>query len=442
MNEQATAAVPARSVTGEEWGGSVKMAATGQPDTESRLRDCHLQVLKANARHGAIPFILASVGFGLVFFHHAMGPAYAMWLIGLCAVSVIRAGFVLRYWPDNGSAGQRGANWNAALLGALGCLYGFTPVWMPGIGSFWFIATVNLWVIGVAFAVLLSQGIVLKAGLAFAIPAVVPLLGYLLLSGEATGQVIGAVDLILMAYLYSIVRRTRATIIEETQHRVRSERLARHHDEQRRRSDRLVTELTEEIERRKIAEAALRRARDEAEHMSNQDHLTSLANRRVFDRELSRYWSEGARSGSPISLIVCDVDLFRSYNEYYGSYAGDRALVMIGNIIERSLAGKQGLASRESGDQFSVLLPQTTENEALEVAESMRIAIHELTLLHPGADAERVVTGTFGVATLVPSDAVVENDLVAAADHALRRAKRCGGNCVFAIYGDIACDER
>lgn len=416
-------------------------AGTDLPDWSDAATMNHLAVLRANARHGVFPLLAATLSLALIVAPPSKGELFFAWLAALALLSLARVVFVLRLWPS-GEAGTNAVRWNGVFLALLGCLCGLTPVWLNVDAGLASLALVNLLLIGIAFAVLLSQCIVWRAGLAFAVPAVVPLVGFFMLSGVPALLAIGAGDIALCAYLFSVVRRTRAAFIEETQQRLRLERLAEHQTLQRRRSERLVGELTEEIERRKVAEAALERARDAAEHMSNQDHLTSLANRRVFDRELARAWARAARDRTPTSVIACDIDLFGAYNAHFGTHGGDCCLNLVGGAISRALNGIEGLACRDSGDQFSILLPNTPEGGALELAETIRNAIHDLTIMHPGAIVERVVTASFGVATLTPDTGIEPGALAESADQALRRAKRCGGNCVFSIYGDLATDKR
>lgn len=397
--------------------------------------------MRSNARHGVFPLLLATLGLALAVVPATKSTAFFVWVGALLLVSLTRLVFVLLLWPA-GEAGTDAVRRNSGFLALLGCLCGLTPVWLDVNAGISFLALINLSLIGIAFAVLLSQCIVWRAGFAFAVPAVVPLVAFFVFSGVPELLAIGVGDVALCGYLFSIVRRTRAAFIEDTLHRLRLERLAKHQTLQRRRSERLVTELTEEIERRKVAEAALEQARDAAEHMSNQDHLTSLANRRVFDRELARAWSRAARDRTPVSVIACDIDLFGAYNAHFGTHGGDCCLILVGGAISRALNGIEGLACRDSGDQFSVLLPNTSEGDALDLAETIRNAIHDLTIMHPGAIVDRVVTASFGVATLTPDAGVGPGALAESADQALRRAKRCGGNCVFSIYGDLATDER
>lgn len=385
--------------------------------------------------------LVATVGVAACVAPATTDPAFLAWVGTLSLLLIGRLVFVLRLWPAR-EADSGAVHWNTMLLALIGALYGLTPAWLDVNAELSFLALINFLVIGIAFAVLLSQCIEWRAGFAFAAPAVVPLIAFFLFAGRFELLAIGVGDIGLCAYLLSIVARTRSAFIDETRQRLRLERLAEHQTLQRRRSERLVMELTEEIERRKVAEAALEQARDAAEHMSNQDHLTSLANRRVFDRELARAWSRAARDRTPISMIACDIDSFGAYNSHFGTHGGDSCLILVGSAISRALNDIDGFACRDSGDQFCVLLPDTSEREALELAETLRNAIHDLTIMHPGAVLERVVTASFGVATLTPDAVSGSGALAESADQALRRAKRCGGNCVFSIYGDLASDER
>lgn len=141
--------------------------------------------------------------------------------------------------------------YNVLVLAALGGLYGMTPFLLDLDHETWLLAVANLWLAGLAGSVLLSQGIISVAGLAFAVPAMAPLLCLLLLSGDATQILMALGNVILLTYLYSVIRRTHRAFIEQARHRVLFEQLAHHYDSQRKRSDALVEELSGEIERRK-----------------------------------------------------------------------------------------------------------------------------------------------------------------------------------------------
>lgn len=411
------------------------------PEVTQRIDDYRLRIMQHNAEQGMLAFFLATLSFAALLASHGPHAGVLGWLAAVLALAGLRLFLISKYRAANSPSDKRWIRYNVALLAALGTLYGITPLLLELNSSTWLLAVSNLWLAGLAAAVLLSQGIIIGAGLAFALPAMTPLLCILLFSGDATHTLMALGNVILFTYFYSVIRRTHAATVDQARHRVLFEQLARHYDEQRKRSDTLVEELSDEIERRKKAEIALCEARDAAETISNQDPLTSLWNQREFDRVLAQEWQRALQSAKPLSLILCNIDLFRSYNDHYGNLAGDQCLIRIARTICDGVNRPAALAARTSGEQFSILLPNTAEESALGIAESIRQAVHDLTILHGGAPVERVVTASFGVATFIPSQVDAEHELVEIADHALTRARRVGGNCVFAIYGEIADGE-
>ena len=162
----------------------------------------------------------------------------------------------------------------------------------------------------------------------------------------------------------------------------------------------------------------------------NVDELTQIGNRRHFDSCLRAEWKHMARDGSPISLILCDIDYFKIYNDTYGHQAGDNCLRSVAQTIRRSLQRPADVAARYGGEEFAVILPQTDAASALLVAEHIRAKVKDLKILF---NPERldclpnsVVTISLGIASVVPGQ---ENDaatLVLAADEALYDSKRQG----------------
>ena len=162
----------------------------------------------------------------------------------------------------------------------------------------------------------------------------------------------------------------------------------------------------------------------------NVDELTQIGNRRHFDSCLRAEWKQMARDGLPISLIMCDIDYFKIYNDTYGHQAGDDCLRAVAQTIRRSLQRPTDVAARYGGEEFAVILPQTDAASALLVAEHIRVKVKDLKIFF---EPERfdglpnsVVTISLGIASVVPGQ---ENDpatLVLAADEALYHSKRQG----------------
>ncbi|HVE45900.1 MAG TPA: GGDEF domain-containing protein [Acidimicrobiales bacterium] len=155
----------------------------------------------------------------------------------------------------------------------------------------------------------------------------------------------------------------------------------------------------------------------EVERLADTDGLTGLANRRVFQLALSRELALAQRRGEPCTLVLLDVDHFKAVNDTHGHQAGDEVLRRVGLAMADTVRGTD-IAARYGGEEFAVILPACSTAEAGPVAERFRAAV----AAHAG---EIAVTVSAGVATY-PRDAADEGSLVAAADHALYRAKRTG----------------
>jgi diguanylate cyclase (GGDEF)-like protein len=161
------------------------------------------------------------------------------------------------------------------------------------------------------------------------------------------------------------------------------------------------------------------------------DGLTGLANRRHFDRTLSREWDRCRRDGVSFACIMLDIDHFKHFNDLYGHMAGDNCLRTVANIIGTTVGRGGDFAARYGGEEFVVLLPGTDGAGAHVIAERIRRMIEERGIAHEGGGSERVVTLSAGVASLIPSEQPESaQSLVDSADEALYQAKKGGRNRV------------
>ena len=163
------------------------------------------------------------------------------------------------------------------------------------------------------------------------------------------------------------------------------------------------------------------------------DGMTGLYNRRRFDEKLRREWSRMRRTQEPLSLIMCDVDHFKLYNDSRGHPMGDRCLRAIAHVVRSHARRASDLAARYGGEEFTVLLPHCSEEDARRLAERICGAVEEMGLWHPHPQVDGPVTLSLGVATLVPRAHLSPKALVERADEALYRAKGAGRNRV-AVY--------
>jgi diguanylate cyclase (GGDEF)-like protein len=182
----------------------------------------------------------------------------------------------------------------------------------------------------------------------------------------------------------------------------------------------IAPQLAVAIDRAKLKEIA-----GQFEQLSVTDALTGLLNRRYMVERLMEETKRSNRHGYPMSFMMLDVDEFKSYNDNFGHPAGDEALKLVGNVMRETLRGAD-VASRFGGEEFAILLPQTTSDEARMIAERIRANIEQTKFPH------RTVTISIGVASC-SAELCRDADLISAADKALYRAKRGGRNRVLAF---------
>jgi diguanylate cyclase (GGDEF)-like protein/PAS domain S-box-containing protein len=181
-----------------------------------------------------------------------------------------------------------------------------------------------------------------------------------------------------------------------------------------------------------IAVARERLLREQAMVLRSQtfaDGLTGIANRRHFDVAMEKEHRRAKRSGTPLSLLMIDIDHFKAYNDHYGHQKGDQCLIQVAAALAAMLKRPCDLMARYGGEEFAMILPETYIEQAMLMAETIRARAQELAIPHErSSDASRLVTVSIGVATQ-KADAPVEIEaLIGSADRALYQAKRGGRN--------------
>lgn len=183
------------------------------------------------------------------------------------------------------------------------------------------------------------------------------------------------------------------------------------------------------VERNRQLEQQNRRLRLSVMRLSRlvrTDGLTGLANRRHFDEVLDTEIRRACRAAVPVALLLCDVDLFKRYNDTFGHVAGDAVLTELGHVLSGYCRRAGDVAARYGGEEFALLLPGTGPADAIDVGERLRRRVADLSIRIGELAHLSCVTVSVGVTTLHSVTPCPSDDLIRAADAALYRAKKAG----------------
>ncbi len=162
------------------------------------------------------------------------------------------------------------------------------------------------------------------------------------------------------------------------------------------------------------------------------DSLTGLCNRRAFDHEIRRQFSQRQRQGSVFSLLLLDIDHFKLFNDYHGHQVGDEMLRQVATTFDRTMR-EMDLVCRYGGEEFAIILPGTHLKEALRAAQRAHAAVEQVSYRVEGADLR--VSVSIGVAEVLPDESV--EAFIKRGDDALYSAKQAGRNCIYYHDGNM-----
>lgn len=162
--------------------------------------------------------------------------------------------------------------------------------------------------------------------------------------------------------------------------------------------------------------------------LSTTDELTHLINRRGMDDWLARECARMQREHGPLSLLMCDVDYFKAYNDHFGHQAGDEVLKKIARVLKKAARRPSDLVTRYGGEEFVLIMPHTGEPDGRSLAERILRLVSSLAIPHPYSSISRTITVSVGFTTATPDAQVPARQLLNAADRALYTAKESGRN--------------
>ena len=160
------------------------------------------------------------------------------------------------------------------------------------------------------------------------------------------------------------------------------------------------------------------------EKLSQTDSITGIYNRFVFDRTMLTEWDRCRRHSIPLSLMMIDIDFFKSFNDNYGHQAGDDCIRDVARLLRASAQRSSDIVARYGGDEFAIILPHMEKEEACQFAERIRRKVLELAIPHEYSSVSPYLTISVGVHTVVPSDQLSIEEFIKTADNALYEAKK------------------
>ncbi|WP_413702085.1 diguanylate cyclase [Psychromonas sp. KJ10-10] len=184
--------------------------------------------------------------------------------------------------------------------------------------------------------------------------------------------------------------------------------------------------MARDITAHKLTEEKLSSEASDFEQKMLNDQLTNIANRRSFDERFEQLWKESVFEREMLSIVMCDIDYFKPYNDNYGHQMGDEALKIIANTLQRVTLEIGGFVARYGGEEFVIIIKGGNATKVYRAVEKVHATIHETKVEHLYSEVSKYITMSMGLSSIFPSDLNTMNMLVAEADVALYDAKISG----------------
>ncbi len=382
----------------------------------------------------------------LLFWQMSGKPFILAWFAALCLLFIARIYLTHRF--RHTPAEQR--NYHSILLSYLlgsviaGVMWAVLGIYVLNTNGFGEAIIFLLIIGGVVAGTVATHTVILPAFFAFTLPAMLPLIVHLLLQDSAQMNLYGGFIAIFTAFLSYSAWRLNKLVVQSLSYQFDNLQLLKELEQEKDQVMRLYSNLEFDLERRKKTEEQLKAEKQKAEELaeslmaiSTLDGLTGIPNRRHFDASLAKEWNRATRSQTPLSVIMCDIDFFKPYNDHYGHQKGDKCLIQVANVLQEHARRDEDIAARYGGEEFIIILPATSLDNARDLAEQMRIAVENLGISHRYSATNNVVTASFGVATIIPTPEQRPGSLVARADKALYQAKQEGRNRVVVMQPEL-----
>lgn len=290
---------------------------------------------------------------------------------------------------------------NSLFLGLAWCVWGLyvgVAIELGGLG----LSIIIITAAGLVAGAVASTSSSLVSYTCFSGPTLLPLSALLLFTDQMETRGIGLLMVVFFAITFRQVQRINSVLQESI---INGLKLEKSKEE----TEKLAQELYQ---------------------LSTVDALTSVTNRRGFNEALNSEWARAKRLNTPLTLLLIDVDFFKTFNDSLGHPAGDECLRLIASMLTLHARRAGEVVARCGGEEFAILLPNTTGKDGVKIADDICVAAARLNIKHPASDVAEHVTVSIGVHEATPRDVGGSEELIKLADHALYEAKAAGRNCV------------
>ncbi len=413
-------------------------------DIQKKIKARRLEILYEQSYANLFFSTILAVSMVLVFNNHLSQMSLFSWLAIFIFITGLRL-YNTRAFSNTENASLNPDYWFSwHILGVIisGIIWGAFILLIARSSDPAYLSLATICAAGLCASAATTYSVSLITFLVFSIPLLSPIGVFLVTSEHSTINTLGYFVFLFLITIIVISYRLNKSMICTLGLQIEKEELLATLESEKQQAIVANKNLTEELKRKIQTEATLLNEKKIAEDISNelrtlstQDALTGINNRRRFDEALYDEWYRAARLSTPLSLIICDIDKFKEYNDTYGHLEGDKCLTRIAHLIEDSARRAGDMAARFGGEEFVIILPDTESSNAQDIAEQTRRAIMDLELPHESSSITNIITVSFGVFTTLPEKDLPPETMIEFADKALYQAKEEGRNKVV-LYKD------
>ena len=383
---------------------------------------------------------VAAILISSIFWQLADKIIIGSWLASFLGLCALRYYLVSRYLQSDSGEKDYRSHFHSFNVGSLvsGILWGGFCIYLLSISSTIFTSVIILTLCGLIAGTVSTYAIAIPVYFSFSIPAVLPASVFLMLTDDPLMNFYGIGLIIFYLFIAIIVVKQNKMIIKSIYYQFENLNLMEKLKLEKSQIAELNNNLNMDMAKWKEVETQLTKEKQKALEMAEKllaisilDGLTGMPNRRNFDQILAKEWNRSIRASTPLSLIMCDIDHFKSYNDHYGHQKGDNCLIRIATTLQDHARRDSDLATRYGGEEFAIILSSTYLENATEVAEKIQRAVINLSIPHEYSNTDNIVTVSIGVATIIPSRNQDSRSLISLSDKALYQAKQAGRNRVI-----------